>query len=114
MRHRVSGGAPLLLPHEGESMCLWISFWGCGVAGITFDKAETERMVGMLQGYFADELDQALGQFDAEFLLDFFAKQCGGGFYNRGLYDAQALFQGRVEEIGEAICELEQDTGLFR
>ncbi|MFT4720644.1 MAG: hypothetical protein ACI9SB_001816 [Candidatus Azotimanducaceae bacterium] len=95
-------------------MCLWMSFWGWGVAGITFDKAETERMVGMLKGYFADELDQELGQFDAEFLLDFFAKECGGVFYNRGLYDAQALFRGRVEEIGEAICELEQETGLFR
>jgi len=84
------------------------------LAGITFDKAETERMVKLLQGYFSEEMDQALGQFDAQFLLDFFAKECGGVFYNRGLYDAQALFTGRVEAIGEAICELEQPTGLFR
>jgi uncharacterized protein (DUF2164 family) len=84
------------------------------MAEITLDKAETERMVALLQGYFSDELGQELGHFDAQFLLDFVAKECGGIFYNRGLYDAQALFTGRVEEIGEAICELEQPTGLFR
>ena len=82
------------------------------MAAIKFDKAETERMVASLQGYFSAELDQELGQFDAQFLLDFFAKECGGIFYNRGLYDAQALFRGRVEEIGEEIYQLEQPTGL--
>ena len=40
---------------------------------IKFSSTETEQLVTKIQGYFAKELDQDLGQFDAEFLLDFFS-----------------------------------------
>lgn len=77
---------------------------------INFSSEEKKLLVAKLQQYFATELDQSLGQFDAEFLLDFFAGNIGAYYYNRGLYDAQALFTSRVEDIGEAIYELEKPT----
>jgi uncharacterized protein (DUF2164 family) len=77
---------------------------------INFNADEKKLLVAKLQQYFAAELDQTLGQFDAEFLLDFFADNIGAYYYNRGLYDAQALFTSRVEDIGEAIYELEKPT----
>lgn len=77
---------------------------------IDFSKEEKEAMVAKLQRYFSDELDQEIGQFDAEFLLDFFAEEIGKLFYNRGLYDAQAILESRMDNIVEAISELEKSV----
>jgi len=75
---------------------------------INFSKEEKEAMVSKLQTYFSNELDQEIGQFDAEFLLDFFAGKIGKLFYNRGLYDAQTILESRMDNIQEAISELEK------
>ena len=56
---------------------------------IKFTKQERDSIVVKLLRYFEDELDQELGQFDGEFLLDFLIKALGPHFYNRGLLDAQ-------------------------
>ena len=61
-----------------------------------------------IQAWFDQELDQEIGQFDAEFLLDFFSEQVGKFYYNRGLYDAQAILDDRMDIITEAIAELEK------
>ncbi|MBU2869776.1 DUF2164 domain-containing protein [Colwellia sp. E2M01] len=72
---------------------------------IKFSSAETEQLVTKIQRYFAKELEQDLGQFDAEFLLDFFAKEVGAYFYNRGLFDAQTVISGKLENVTEMIQE---------
>ena len=78
---------------------------------ITFSKEEKAEIVQKVQKYFNKELDQEIGSFDADFLIDFFAKEVGAYFYNRGLYDAQQLLTERVEEIGYLVQELEKPTG---
>lgn len=72
---------------------------------IKFSSAETEQLVTKIQGYFAKELDQDLGQFDAEFLLDFFSKEVGAYFYNRGLFDAQTIIASKLEHVSEMVEE---------
>ena len=79
---------------------------------ITFSTEEKAEIIQKVQKYFNQELDQEIGSFDAEFLIDFFAKEVGPYFYNRGLYDAQQLVTERVEEIGYLIQELEKTTKL--
>ncbi|GGI91163.1 DUF2164 domain-containing protein [Shewanella gelidii] len=79
------------------------------MAKIEFTHAETERMVTKLQSYFDRELNQELEQFDAEFLLDFFAKEMGAYYYNRGLHDARAIFEARVESIDDDIYAIEKE-----
>lgn len=81
---------------------------------IKFSDAEKKAIGLKVQRYVEEELDIEIGQFDAEFLLDFFAKEIGEYFYNRGLYDAQALLETKIEEIGEAILQLEKSTQLRR
>lgn len=81
---------------------------------ITFSKTETEVLTQKIQRYFAKELHQDLGRFDTEFLLDFFAKEIGPYFYNRGLYDAQAILTSKLDDLGEAIYELEIPTEFKR
>jgi uncharacterized protein (DUF2164 family) len=80
------------------------------MANIEFTSLEKEQLIDKIQHYFLKELDQELGQFDADFLLDFFSKEMGSFFYNRGLYDAQRMLEKKVEEISDAIYQLEQVT----
>ena len=84
------------------------------MAEIKFSDEEKQAIGQRVQRYVAEELDLEIGQFDAEFLLDFFAQEIGGYFYNRGLYDAQTVLEKNIEEIGESILQLEKATQLKR
>ena len=77
---------------------------------VQFSAAEKEAIVEKVKLYFRETLDHEIGGFDAEFLIDFFAEEVGAHFYNCGLYDAQALFSSKVEELTDSICELEKPT----
>lgn len=79
---------------------------------IKFSKEEKAQIVPQIQLYFREELDQDIGSFDAEFLLDFFVEQIGGFFYNRALYDVHAHLESKLEAMAESIYELEQNTGF--
>lgn len=81
---------------------------------ITFSKDEKALIVRKLQLYFSEELKQQIGQFDAEFLLDFISKELGAYYYNRGLYDAQAALNAKLEDVQDAIYQLEQHTDFRR
>ena len=78
------------------------------MTAVKFGTEEKVAITQKLQRYLADELALEIGQFDAEFFLDFISKELGCYFYNRGLYDAQTVLSGRVEEITEAIFALEK------
>ncbi len=77
---------------------------------LQFSDEEKNQIVKKVKMYFQEELDQDIGSFDAEFLIDFFAEEIGAYFYNRGLYDAQILFASKVEEVSDSIYELERPT----
>lgn len=81
---------------------------------IEFSKDEKEFIVQKIRNYFEDELDREIGQFDAVRLMDFFSVQIGPLYYNRGLFDAQAILEKRLENITEAISEIEKPTEYFR
>jgi len=80
------------------------------MSDITFSSQEKEAMVAKLQRYFEDELDQEIGQFDAEFLLDFIGKEMGAYFYNRGVHDVRAIVAAKVESIDDEIYSIEKDV----
>jgi uncharacterized protein (DUF2164 family) len=77
---------------------------------ITFSNEEKELIVRKIKLYFSEELKQQIGSFDAEFLLDFFAQEIGAYFYNRGLYDAQAVLAAKLEDLQDCIYQLEKPT----
>lgn len=52
-----------------------------------------------LRHFFRQELDQQLGQFDAETLLDFFSEQMVADDYSRGLHDAPVLSANQIENL---------------
>lgn len=81
---------------------------------IKFDREETKAIVGEIQDYFRQELDQTIGAIPAEMLMQFFADRMGAYFYNRGLYDAQALIRKQVDNLSDEIFALEQPTRHLR
>jgi len=81
---------------------------------IEFTEDEKAIIVRKIQSYFSGELKQSIGRFDAEFLLDFFAGEVGAYFYNRGLYDAQAALAAKIDDVQDAILQLEKRTDFRR
>jgi len=81
---------------------------------IKFTKDEKEIIAKKIQLYFREELNQEIGGFDAQFLIDFFAEEIGAYFYNRGLYDAQTILEKRLDTISDAIYDLEKPTDFRR
>lgn len=81
---------------------------------IKFSREETKAIVGEIQDYFREELDQSIGAIPAEMLMQFFADRMGAYFYNRGLYDAQALIRKQVDNLSDEIFALERPTKHLR
>ena len=77
---------------------------------IEFSADEKKLLTSKLQNYFSNDLDQDISTFDAEFLLEFISKEIGGSYYIRGLYDAQAVFSSKLDDIADAIYEIEKPT----
>ena len=80
------------------------------MSDIKFTNQEKEAMVVKLQSYFEKSLAQELGQFDAEFLLDFVSKELGAYYYNRGLHDARLIFEERVQTIDDDLYAIEKEV----
>jgi uncharacterized protein (DUF2164 family) len=75
---------------------------------INLIKEQTDQIVSKIKAYFSTELNQEVGGFEAQFLIDFFAKEIGPYFYNSGLSDAQKLFTQQLEEVNYLVEELEK------
>ncbi len=75
---------------------------------MTLDKATRELVLDRIQLYFKRELDQEIGRFDADFLLDFFSAQIGALHYNQALSDIQTLLRQDTEETLYRIGEMEK------
>ncbi len=75
---------------------------------ITFSNDEKAVIVDRIKRYFDEELGQEIGGFDAEFLLDFFAREIGPRFYNQALADSQWVLTERLQLLNEALDELEK------
>jgi uncharacterized protein (DUF2164 family) len=81
---------------------------------IEFNTHEKELLVDKIKSYFDAELNQEIGQFDAEFLIDFISENFGGYYYNRGLADAQLAIRSKLDDIESEIDSLEKTTDFVK
>ncbi|MDG3085423.1 DUF2164 domain-containing protein [Vibrio hannami] len=82
------------------------------MSDIKLDTIQKEAMISLLQDYFDQELNTELGQFDADFLIDFISKKMGSIYYNQGVKDAQAVIERKVIDIADELYEIEKETDL--
>tara|TARA_Y100001956_G_C4120830_1_gene187311 strand:+ start:2002 stop:2253 length:252 start_codon:yes stop_codon:yes gene_type:complete len=75
---------------------------------IEFTSHQKQAMATALQNYMEQELDVEIGQFDADFMLDFITAKFGPAFYNQGIKDAQAIMERKMMDISDELYEIEQ------
>ena len=80
---------------------------------IKFTGAEKKDISDKIQTYFQDQMDQDISSFEAEFLLNFFTKEIGRYYYNRGLLDAQTTIQSRLDDI-DALYVIEKPQKITK
>ncbi len=74
----------------------------------TFPRDTKDELVKLIQNYFSSEMSQDLGNFEAEFLLDFFSENIGPQYYNQAIRDIQKHLAGYVDALNERIDVLEK------
>jgi uncharacterized protein (DUF2164 family) len=70
---------------------------------ITLSPETTKQLHASIKRYFAENLDQDIGDLKAGMLLDYCLKEIGPTIYNRAIADAQKYFEGRVIDL-EGVC----------
>ena len=70
---------------------------------ITLSPETTKQLHASIKRYFAEQLDQEIGDLKASLVLDYCLKEIGPSIYNQAVADAQSYFQGRVADL-EGVC----------
>ncbi|HIP18819.1 MAG TPA: DUF2164 domain-containing protein [Sulfurovum sp.] len=84
------------------------------MSDVEFNAEEKKVLVHKIQNYFHNELSEEIGQFDAEFLLDFFNKELGAYHYNKGLQDARTLIEENAQKLSQTFYEMEKITEFIK
>lgn len=66
-----------------------------------------ERLVGSIRRYFAENLEEDMGDLKAKLLLDFCLKELGPSIYNQAIADAQSYMQDKISDVDAACYEPE-------
>jgi len=70
---------------------------------ITLTPDTTKQLQASIKRFFAEHMDEDIGDLKASLVLDFCLKEVGAVVYNRAIADAQAYFQDRAVDL-EGVC----------
>lgn len=70
---------------------------------ITLPPETVTQLQASIKRYFAENMDDEIGDLKAGLLLDFCVREIGPAVYNQAIVDAQSYFQGRVADL-EGVC----------
>jgi uncharacterized protein (DUF2164 family) len=70
---------------------------------ISLSQDITKQLHASIRRYFAENLDQDIGDLKAGMLLDFVLREIGPTIYNQAIGDARTYFEGRVIDL-EGVC----------
>lgn len=66
---------------------------------ITLREETRLRLIGSIQRYFSENMDEPVGDLKATLLLDFCVREIGPSIYNQAILDAQSHLQDKVAEM---------------
>jgi uncharacterized protein (DUF2164 family) len=69
------------------------------------------RFIKSIKRYFAESMDDEIGDLKASLLLEFFVREMGPTIYNRAVADAQARLQDAVMDL-DGSCQ-QPDPGYW-
>lgn len=64
-----------------------------------------QQAIASIEKYFAEHMDEPIGNITAGALLGFFLQEIGPSIYNQGVADAQERMQARVQELDYEVHE---------
>ncbi|MEP7060955.1 MAG: DUF2164 domain-containing protein [Betaproteobacteria bacterium] len=72
--------------------------------------ADTEKyLVGSIKRFFAENMDDDIGDLKALSVLEFCLREIGPSIYNQAIADAQTYFQDKTADLSGARYEPEMD-----
>jgi uncharacterized protein (DUF2164 family) len=74
---------------------------------IKLQEESRQRLIGSIQRYFSENMEESVGDLKAALLLDFFVKEIGPSIYNQAILDAQSHLQDKVAELDGECHETE-------
>jgi uncharacterized protein (DUF2164 family) len=74
---------------------------------ISISDGARKQSVASIRRYFAEELDQDVGDLKAGLLLEFFLKEIAPAVYNSAIDDARTFVQERLADM-EGACNIEE------
>jgi len=72
---------------------------------IELSKPDREQAIASIERYFAENMDEAIGNLGAQQLLDFMLQEIGPLAYNKAVADVQKRLQERIAEIDIEVQE---------
>jgi uncharacterized protein (DUF2164 family) len=78
-----------------------------GKPSITVSGEARTRLIASLQRYFAEQLDEEIGDLKADLLLRYVLEEIGPTIYNQAIAEARAFFEERAADL-EGVCYQEE------
>ena len=66
---------------------------------IELSKHAQQQAITSIERYFRENMDEPIGNMQSGALLNFFLAEIGPSIYNRGVADAQAYLQERLQAL---------------
>jgi uncharacterized protein (DUF2164 family) len=76
---------------------------------IKLEEEAEAYLLSSIRRFFAEELDDEIGDLKAMRVLDFCIREVAPSVYNQAIADAQTFFQERVTDLGGVRYEAEFD-----
>ena len=73
------------------------------------DSATEKHLLDSIKRFFAEEMDDDIGDLKAMNVLDFFSSEIGPSVYNQAIADAQAFLSEKVSDLSGVQYEAEFD-----
>lgn len=74
---------------------------------IELSEERREVVMGRLQAFFVEHFDQALSDFRAQRLMDFFVEALGPQIYNQAVQDARNFMLRKLDDLDGEVYEPE-------
>jgi len=75
---------------------------------IKLSPSRREQLVLLTRGFFAEELDREISDYQADRLIDFFVRRLGAAVYNQAIQDARGALQARLDDLEGEFYEPEE------
>lgn len=75
---------------------------------LTLDSAQEQAAQQIIKGFLEDRFELELGSFEAQEVLDLFAREIAPLYYNKAIFDVQTHLKERFESIESDLWALEK------